>query len=184
MFHHVYKLDSPLHHFRFEPTHIAWKLLELKLGHSPILIWDLKTPTYCIDASSSPMCACHWPNIDATPQSKLTTPFVLQSLTWKWLPYAFILWYLHVFLLKVGNLMCLPWPSPYVIVPEWYLAPIPQKWGNYSLPPPSPHVLPYYLPHIYWRLAKWLYLNLSMWKNYHWAWSCHFLITIVVLTCN
>ncbi len=53
-------------------------------------------PTYSTIASTSPMWVCHWPKLDATPQSKLTMPSILQSLTCKWLPYAFIRWYLNV----------------------------------------------------------------------------------------
>ncbi len=57
---------------------------------------SFRTSTYSSDACSSPMCACHWPKIDATPQSKLTILVILQSFTQKWLPYAFNLWYLSV----------------------------------------------------------------------------------------
>lgn len=38
-----------------------------------------------------------WPKIDATPQSKLSMPSLVQSLTQKSLPYSFNLWYLKAF---------------------------------------------------------------------------------------
>jgi hypothetical protein len=157
--------------------HITWEWSELKLGHSPILLCPLKH-WHIISMHVHLPCVLNcWPKIDATPQSKLSMPSLLQSLTNYHIPSTFGT---SKLLLMVGDSMHqhsgLTWQSQNVNVSHPLC-----KSGEVNLwlhPPLTCFLLPSPPPRIYYIPTIWLIIHFNVHRPFT---TVHAIITSLQL---